>query len=48
MTLDKDKHIDELIVSCCFSVSEALSALLNLELKGLIIQLPGKYFMRKL
>ena len=48
LTIDKDKHIDELIVSCSFTVSEALSALLNLELKGLIIQLPGKYFMRKL
>ena len=47
LTLDQNKHIDELIVSCGFSVSEALSALLNLELKGLIIQLPGKYFMRK-
>lgn len=48
LTLDKEKHIDELVVSCGFSVSEALSSLLNLELKGLIIQLPGKYFMRKL
>jgi len=48
LTLEKDKHIDELVVSCSFSVSETLSALLNLELKGLIIQLPGKYFMRKL
>jgi len=48
LTVEKEKHIDELVVSCCFSVSEALSALLNLELKGLIIQLPGKYFLRKL
>ena len=48
LTVDKEKHIDELVVSCGFSVSEALSSLLNLELKGLIIQLPGKYFMRKL
>ena len=48
LTENKEKHIDELVVSCGFSVSEALSALLNLELKGLIIQLPGKYFLRKL
>ena len=48
LTVDKEKHIDELVVSCGFSVSEALSSLLNLELKGLIIQLPGKYFLRKL
>ena len=48
LTLEREKHIDELVVGCGLSVSEALSSLLNLELKGLIIQVPGKYFLRKL
>ncbi len=48
LTVKKERHIDELVVSSGFSVSESLSTLLNLELKGLIIQLPGKYFLRKL
>lgn len=41
-------HIDELVEKSQVSVSEVLSVLLNLELKDLIIQLPGKYFQRKL
>jgi DNA processing protein len=45
---DEGRHIDEILETCRLSVSEALSLLLNLELKGLIIQLPGKYFQRKL
>ncbi len=48
LSVDKERHIDELVVSSGFSVSESLSTLLNLELKGLIIQMPGKLFMRKL
>lgn len=48
LSVDKDIHIDKLVERCDLSVSEALSALLNLELKGLIIQLPGKNFLRKL
>jgi DNA processing protein len=45
---DKERHIDELLDCCGFAVSEALAVLLNLELKGLIIQLPGKYFQRNM
>ena len=41
-------HIDELVEGSDFSVSEVLSVLLNLELKGLIDQRPGKYFQRRL
>lgn len=41
-------HIDELVERSEFSVSEILSILLNLELKGLVFQRPGKYFQRKL
>ena len=41
-------HIDEFVERSEFSVSEILSILLNLELKGLVFQRPGKYFQRKL
>ena len=45
---DSLAHIDELIEGSDLSVSEVLSVLLNLELKGLIVQRPGKYFQRRL
>ena len=45
---DSLAHIDELIERSDLSVSEVLSVLLNLELKGLIVQRPGKYFQRRL
>lgn len=41
-------HIDELVEKTDFSVSELLVLLLNLELKGLILQSPGKYFQRRM
>jgi len=41
-------HVDEILDRTGFSVSEALSVLLNLEIKGHIMQLPGKYFQRNL
>jgi len=41
-------HIDKLAEKSAYSVSEILSNLLSLELKGLIIQRPGKFFQRKL
>ena len=44
---DSFTHIDELVEMTEFSVSELLAILLNLELKGLISQSPGKYFQRK-
>jgi len=40
-------HIDEILDKSDYSVSEALSLLLNLELKGLIYQSPGKYYHRR-
>lgn len=43
---DSLTHIDDLVERSDFSVSEALSILLSLELKGLITQAPGKYFQR--
>jgi DNA processing protein len=45
---DSLTHVDELVDETEFSVSETLSFLLNLELKGLIYQRPGKYFQRRL
>jgi DNA processing protein len=41
-------HIDELVEGTEFSVSEILSVLLKLELKGFVFQRPGKYFQRRL
>jgi DNA processing protein len=41
-------HIDELAENTEFSVSELLAILLSLELKGLIVQSPGKYYQRSL
>lgn len=41
-------YIDELVEETGFSISELLAILLNLELKGLIVQSPGKYFQRKM
>ena len=43
---DSLTHIDDLVERSDYSISEALSVLLSLELKGLITQAPGKYFQR--
>jgi DNA processing protein len=45
---DSLTHVDELVEEIEYSVSETLSFLLSLELKGLIFQRPGKYFQRRL
>ena len=45
---DSLTHIDELVEKAGLSVSELLAILLNLELRGLISQSPGKYFQRKM
>ena len=44
--LDKiPKHIDEIVQESCMPVQRAAAVLLALELKGLVSQLPGKYFI---
>jgi DNA processing protein len=43
---DSLTHIDDLVDRASLSVSEVLTILLSLELKGLIVQSPGKYFQR--
>ena len=40
-------HIDMIVKKTELSVSEVLSVLLKLELKGMVIQSPGKFFQRK-
>lgn len=45
---DSLTHVDQLVEETDYSVSEILSFLLSLELKGLILQRPGKYFQRRL
>jgi predicted Rossmann fold nucleotide-binding protein DprA/Smf involved in DNA uptake len=45
---DEVTHIDELAEATAASVSEILAILLYLELKGLVHQVPGKYFQRSL
>ncbi|MBM3298171.1 MAG: DNA-protecting protein DprA [Candidatus Aminicenantes bacterium] len=45
---DELTHIDELAERSAVSVSEILAILLNLELKGLVHQVPGKHFQRSL
>ncbi|MFW6160714.1 MAG: DNA-protecting protein DprA, partial [Acidobacteriota bacterium] len=44
---DSTVHIDELVEGSKWSVSEMLTHLLNLELKGYVIQLAGKNFIGK-
>jgi DNA processing protein len=45
---DSQTHIDELVEMTDLSVSEVLSLLLRMELKGLVVQNSGKFFQRKL
>lgn len=40
-------HIDEVTSRCRISISDAAALLLQLELKGLVQQLPGKQFVRR-
>jgi DNA processing protein len=41
------RHIDEICRSLQWPVSQVMSILLSLELKGAVEQLPGKYFICK-
>jgi len=45
---DKLTSVDALFEQSNLSVSEILSILLNLEIKDLVIQRPGKFYQRKL
>ncbi|HVB58015.1 MAG TPA: DNA-processing protein DprA [Candidatus Acidoferrales bacterium] len=48
LTVDQARHVDELVELSGLSSSEVLSALFDLELKGVIRQLPGKQFLKVL
>ncbi len=43
---DEPIHIDKLAEKCGLSVADTSFNLLNMELKGLVAQLPGKYFVK--
>lgn len=45
---DATVHIDDLVEKSELSVSEVLFLLLQLEIKGMVAQSPGKYFQRKM
>jgi len=46
LEMDHARHVDELVVISGLSSSEVLSTLFELELKGLVQQLPGKQFLK--
>jgi len=48
LSVETPVHIDELVEEADTPVSEMLGLLLNLELKGLVRQAPGKFFLRSL
>ncbi|HLW80829.1 MAG TPA: DNA-processing protein DprA [Candidatus Acidoferrales bacterium] len=46
LEVDKSKQVDELVEQSKMNSSEVLSALFELEMKGLVQQLPGKQFLK--
>ena len=48
LSTDEAVHIDELAMQSKLSVPEVTGALLGLEMRELIRQLPGKCFVRKM
>jgi DNA processing protein len=48
LSLDQARQIDEIVELSGLSSSEVLAALFDLELKGVVRQLPGKQFLRVL
>jgi DNA processing protein len=48
LKIDTLTQIDEIVETTEFSVAEILSILLDLELRGLVIQCPGKHYQRRM
>lgn len=48
LELDQSRHVDEIVELSGLSSSEVLASLFDLELRGVIRQLPGKHFLRVL
>ena len=46
LQMDAARHVDELVETSGLSSSEVLSTLFELEMKGLVQQLPGKQFLK--
>jgi DNA processing protein len=46
LKVDEALHVDQVVEATGLSSSDVLSALFELEMKGLIRQLPGKFFLR--
>jgi DNA processing protein len=48
LSADEARHVDELVENSGLSSSDVLAALFDLELKGVVRQLPGKQFVKVL
>jgi DNA processing protein len=48
LSVDQARHVDELVERSGLTSSEVLAALFDLELKGVVRQLPGKQFVKVL
>ena len=48
LKVDEARHIDEIVEAAELNSSEVLATLFQLEMRGVIRQLPGKYFIRVL
>jgi DNA processing protein len=46
LEVDRTRHVDELVENSGLSSSEVLATLFDLEMKGLVQQLPGKQFLK--
>lgn len=46
--VDEARHVDDLVENSGLTSSEVLAALFDLELKGMVRQLPGKQFLKVL
>ncbi|HMY74329.1 MAG TPA: DNA-processing protein DprA, partial [Blastocatellia bacterium] len=48
LSTDVPAHVDQLLISCEMNSSELMNALLGLEMKDRIRQLPGKSFIKRM
>jgi DNA processing protein len=48
LSVDKSRHVDEIVEVSGLNSSGVLAALFNLEMKGVVRQLPGKQFLKVL
>ncbi len=48
LSLDQARHVDDLVENSGLSSSEVLAALFDMELRGVVRQLPGKQFLKVL